>query len=140
MELDELDGAGLDGVLRGERRAVLVDFWSPWCAPCRSLRPHLRALADEYRADARVVAVNVEAQPQLRERYQVTGLPTLILFKDGTARHRFTGPTLPAALAAGIEAICADADAVQPASCASQAGQARGGAWAPGAHPGLQNR
>ena len=46
--IDELDGSGLDEVLETEDRAVLVQFWGPWCAPCRALKPHIAKMAEEY--------------------------------------------------------------------------------------------
>lgn len=105
--IDELDQAALDDVLREESRAVLVDCWSPWCAPCRALRPHLERLADQHRDSTRIVAVNVEAQPGAREALDVQSLPTLILFKDGAPLHRFTGTTLPGEIASTLQATAA---------------------------------
>lgn len=105
MAIEELDATGLDQVLRDERRTVLVDYWSPWCAPCRQLRPHLERLADEYREDARIVAVNIEEQDDVRERFDVTALPTLMLFKGGEIERRFTGPTLPSDLASALDTL-----------------------------------
>ncbi|WP_034271509.1 thioredoxin family protein [Haloechinothrix halophila] len=105
MRIEELDTAGLRRVLRDESRAVLVDYWSPWCAPCRTLRPHLEQLADEHRDNARIVAVNVEAETEAAEQFEVASLPTLILFADGEMRRRFTGPTLPSELNQALTAL-----------------------------------
>jgi thioredoxin len=107
--IHELDQEALDRVLREESRAVLVDCWSPWCAPCRTLRPHLERLAEEHRDSTRIVAVNVEAQPRAREALDVQTLPTLILFKDGSAVRRFTGTTLPGEIASTLQATAAAA-------------------------------
>jgi thioredoxin len=109
--IDELDQAALDRVLREESRAVLVDCWSPWCAPCRVLRPHLERLAEEYCDSTRVVAVNVDAQPDAREALDVQALPTLVLFKDGAPVHRFTGPTLPREIATTLDGTVTDSSA-----------------------------
>lgn len=95
MTIDELDLEGVERVLREESRPVLIDFWSPWCAPCRPLRRQLEQLAEERREDSRIVAVNAEQHPAAAERFAVSGLPTLILFKGEAPIHRFTGPTLP---------------------------------------------
>ena len=105
--IDELDQAGLDRVLREESRAVLVDCWSPWCAPCRALRPHLERLAGQHGDSTRIVAVNVDAQPGAREALDVQAVPTLVLFKDGDPVHRFTGTTLPGEIAATLETVAA---------------------------------
>lgn len=98
MKIEELDTAGLHTMLRDEPRAVLVDCWSPWCAPCRTLRPHLEQLADEHRDNARIVAVNVEAESDVAKQFEVASLPTLILFAGGEIQRRFTGPALPSEL------------------------------------------
>lgn len=63
-------------------RPTLVDFWAPWCAPCRVLEPTLTRLA-EARDDLRVVKVNVDDDQALAARYGVRGIPSLILFRNG---------------------------------------------------------
>lgn len=62
---------------------VLVDFWAPWCPPCRALGPTLDAVADEYQGKARVVKVDVDDEPEVAARYQVSSIPVLMLFKGG---------------------------------------------------------
>lgn len=94
----EVDQRQLDEVLLSEDRAVLVDFWSQWCAPCLRLRPHLEKLADTYSDKARVVAIDVEKHEGVRDRYDVQSLPTLVLMRGGATIHRFVGPTLPSAI------------------------------------------
>lgn len=103
--VEELDPAGLQEVLGSERRAVLVDFHSPWCAPCRSLRRQLERLAGEHAAAARIVAVNVEVHAEVGRQFEVGALPSLILFRDGLQVHRFSGPTLPSEIAARLQAL-----------------------------------
>ena len=63
-------------------KPVLVDFWAPWCGPCRIIAPHLEELAGE-RDDLRVVKLNVDDNPQTAAQYNVMSIPTLLLFKDG---------------------------------------------------------
>ena len=62
---------------------VLVDFWAPWCGPCKALGPTLSEVAEERSKDLRVVAVDVEANASVAGKYRVMALPTLILFRDG---------------------------------------------------------
>ena len=69
-------------VLKSEQ-PVLVDFWATWCGPCRQMTPIIDQLADEYQGKARVGKLNVDEQGQTAMRYQVRGIPTLLLFKGG---------------------------------------------------------
>ncbi len=69
---------------------VLVDFWAPWCGPCRIVQPHLEELAGE-RDDLRVVKLNVDDNPQTAATYQVMSIPTLLLFKNGQVAHQIVG-------------------------------------------------
>ena len=69
---------------------VLVDFWAPWCGPCRIVAPHLEELNNE-RADLRVVKLNVDDNPQTAAQYGVMSIPTLILFKGGQEAKKIIG-------------------------------------------------
>lgn len=62
---------------------VLVDFWAEWCGPCKMIAPVLDAIAEEYEGKLKVVKVDVDANPETPARYQVRGIPTLIVFKNG---------------------------------------------------------
>lgn len=62
---------------------VLVDFWAPWCGPCKMIAPLLDKLAEEKGDSLKIVKVNVDEHPQISQRYSVRGIPTLILFRDG---------------------------------------------------------
>lgn len=104
-DLSELDQMGLNEVLLAEDRAVLVDFWSPWCAPCLRLRPHLEKLAEGYSEKVRLVAVNIDQHEAVGEKYDVQSLPTLVLMKGGETLHRFVGPTLPSSIEEHFRAL-----------------------------------
>ena len=77
---------------------VLVDFWAPWCAPCRMIAPSIEAIAKEYAGSAGVVKLNVDENPSVSQRYGIKGIPTLILFKDGREAERVVGATSKEAL------------------------------------------
>lgn len=101
--LPEVDLDGLEQVIHHESRLVLADFWSPTCVPCRALKPRLAAIADERADHVQVVTVNAVEHQDATSRYGVSGVPTLILFRDGAEIERLTGPTLPSQVDAAIE-------------------------------------
>lgn len=83
---------------------VLVDFWADWCAPCKSLLPILGEIADLYAGEVAVVKINADENPATRDRLQVRGLPTLVLFKNGVELERVLGMTSKTRIAALLDA------------------------------------
>ena len=100
--MDEVGLAELNRVLLAEERAGLIDFWGPWCSPCRTLRPHLEQLADDHRDGWRFVAVNADEHPEVAQRYGVASTPTLVFVRGGDEVHRFTGATTPSRIAEAL--------------------------------------
>ena len=77
---------------------VLVDFWAPWCGPCKMLAPVVEKVASAHAGRAKFVKLNTDENPNLAGRYQVSGIPCLILFKNGEVADRIVGYVSDAAI------------------------------------------
>ena len=84
-------------------KPVLVDFWAPWCAPCRMLAPTVEAVAQNFQGSASVVKLNVDDNPAVSQRYGIKGIPTLILFKGNKEVERVVGATSKEAISRMID-------------------------------------
>ena len=84
-------------VLKSDK-PVIVDFWAEWCGPCRMIAPVLAELAEEYKDKIVVAKVNVDNEPELAGRYNVTGIPLIGVFKNGEMVKQLVGARPKAAL------------------------------------------
>jgi thioredoxin 1 len=82
---------------------VLVDFWAEWCAPCKMIAPMLNEIADEYQGKVTIAKLNIDESPKTPLRFNVRGIPTLILFKNGQVEGQKVGALRKTDLAAFLD-------------------------------------
>jgi thioredoxin 1 len=82
---------------------VLVDFWAEWCAPCRMMAPSIEALAEEFAGRIRVGKLNVDENAATSEKYDIRGIPTIMIFKGGEVKEQVVGVTSKENLARLVE-------------------------------------
>lgn len=82
---------------------VLVDFWAPWCGPCRAIAPVIDELAGEYSGKLKVAKCNVDDNPQTPSKYGIRAIPTLIIFKGGAVSEQITGAVAKSQISAAID-------------------------------------
>jgi thioredoxin 1 len=73
------------------KQPVLVDFWAPWCGPCKALGPTIDTLSDLYKGKAVIAKINIDDVPELAVQLEVSSIPTVKIFKNGTEVESFTG-------------------------------------------------
>ena len=87
----ELSDSDFESQVLQAAEPVLVDFWAPWCGPCRMIAPLVKELASENSGSLKVAKVNIDNSPNVATQYGVTSIPTLIVFKNGEVVDRFIG-------------------------------------------------
>jgi thioredoxin len=96
--------ATFDGVVTSEQ-PVVIDFWAPWCGPCRAIAPVLEEIARELGDRVTIGKVNVDEQPALAGRFGVRSIPTLMFFKDGQPRDTVVGAVPKGEIVKRIEGL-----------------------------------
>ena len=102
MPIDITDSTFEQEVLQSEQ-PVVVDFWAPWCGPCRKLGPVLEEISNEFAGKVKFVKVNTDENLKTAQNYSISGLPSLLVFKNGKALERMVGLMPKSTIISNIE-------------------------------------
>ncbi len=105
--VSEFTDANFDAEVLGASTPVLVDFWAPWCGPCRMIAPLIDEIAEEKQGVVKVGKVNVDENPEVAGRYRIQAIPTILVFSGGELKEQITGLTSKADLVGKLDAVAA---------------------------------
>lgn len=110
--ITELNEESFESILLAAKSPVVVDFYAPWCGPCIMLAPVLEQLAEHYAGKIQFCKINIEDAPALAVRWQISGVPTLMLFREGEVRDTLVGFPSPQVLVRKLQDL-AEASALE---------------------------
>jgi thioredoxin 2 len=102
--LDVHGSAAFDALIATSSIPIIVDFWAPWCGPCRAMTPQLAQVAQRMAGEALVVKVNTDEEPELAEQFRIRSIPTIAVFRDGREVTRAAGARTASAIEALVSA------------------------------------
>ncbi len=82
-KITELDSSNFDSTLSSSSTPIVVDFWAPWCGPCKAIAPILNELAEELGDAVKICKVNIDNNSEVASKYEIRAIPTILIFKDG---------------------------------------------------------
>jgi thioredoxin 1 len=104
----EINSGNFGKEVLGSEKLVMVDFWAPWCVPCKVIAPTVEKIAEERSASVKVAKVNVEEDPSLATELSIFNIPTIVFFKSGKEHSRLIGVNTKEAIEAKIERIASE--------------------------------
>ena len=91
--IQELDSANFENAVKDTSTPVVVDFWAPWCGPCKAIAPILEEIAEEMGDQVKICKVNVDNNSDIATQYEIRAIPTILLFKNGEVAETIVGLT-----------------------------------------------
>ncbi len=99
----EVNDSNFETEVKNSTTPVLVDFWAPWCGPCRKIAPIIDDIANEYDGKVKVVKVNTDESMKLTQEFSISGIPSILIFKNGEAVERLVGLMQKSQLVSNLE-------------------------------------
>ena len=90
-KITELDSSNFDSTLSSISTPIVVDFWAPWCGPCKAIAPILNELAEELGDAVKICKVNIDNNSEVASKYEIRAIPTILIFKEGQIVETIVG-------------------------------------------------